>query len=197
MVDPHDPLWTLDQLCERVAAVLAVGYSGQSNGRVSDLPDRQTIRVYMRLGLVDRAIWRRGRLVYYTMRHLLQVVAIKRLQADGASLAEIRAQLPGLTDASLWEVAQLRLVAGVLEDDPQAECYWNTAIPAPRPTPPPGVLIGVPLEPGVMLLLKSSRYLNVCDGPALQVAAAPLLQFLHVNGFVGGEGATSSKGDTQ
>ena len=31
---PHNPLWTLDELCGRVSRALAVDYSGQASGRV-------------------------------------------------------------------------------------------------------------------------------------------------------------------
>ena len=47
-------LWTLDELGARVALALAVGYDGQANDRVHELPDRRTIRYYTTLGLIDR-----------------------------------------------------------------------------------------------------------------------------------------------
>src|SRR5918993_371241 len=37
----EEPRWTLDELAERVDAALAVGYAGQSNGRVRAVPDRR------------------------------------------------------------------------------------------------------------------------------------------------------------
>jgi DNA-binding transcriptional MerR regulator len=208
MGNVNDPLWTLDQLGERVAAALAVGYSGQSNGRVSDLPNRRTIRYYTTLGLIDRAVWWRGRTAMYTRRHLLQLVAIKRLQADGLSLTEIQARLLGLTDTALEKVAQLpadfdrgepqltdnAMSTGAAEDNRRAECFWKAAVPPSRAALPP--LVGVPLEAGVTLLLESVRPLDEHDWSALRLAAAPLLKFLHVRRLVGGEGATSPSGET-
>src|SRR5438132_5850914 len=108
MTQPLDPLWTLDQLGARVALALAVDYAGQASGRVRDVPDRRTIRYYVTLGLVDRplAVPGRGRTAFYGRRHLLQLLAIKRLQAQGLSLAEVQDRLVGQTDAVLEEAAR-------------------------------------------------------------------------------------------
>src|SRR5215470_6793752 len=100
-------LWTLDELCAQVALALAVDYAGAGNGRVRDVPDRRTIRYYTTLGLVDRPAAMRGRTALYGRRHLLQLVAIKRLQAHGLSLAEVQERLLGLTDAALARLAKL------------------------------------------------------------------------------------------
>src|SRR4051812_36230344 len=102
-----EPLWTLDELGARVVLALSVDYAGQASGRVRELPDRRTIRYYTTLGLIDRPAAMRGRTALYGLRHLLQLVAIKRLQANGLSLAEVQARLVGLTDAALRQVARL------------------------------------------------------------------------------------------
>ena len=101
------PLWTLDELCDRVEPRLAVDYAGQASGRVRDVPDRRTIRYYTTLGLIDRPAAMRGRTALYGVRHLLQLAAVKRLQAQGLSLAEVQERLVGLTDAALRELARL------------------------------------------------------------------------------------------
>jgi len=109
--------WTLDQLARRVGSALSVDYPGQANGRVREVPDQRAIRWYTTIGLVDRPAAMRGRTALYGRRHLLQLVAIKRLQAAGLSLAEVQRELAGATDAQLERVARV----------PAGE-------PAPRPT---------------------------------------------------------------
>ena len=79
-------LWTIQQLCTEVERVLAVDYAGSRNGRVRDIPDLRTIRYYTTVGLLDRPAEMRGRTALYGRRHLLQLVAIKQLQARGLSL---------------------------------------------------------------------------------------------------------------
>jgi DNA-binding transcriptional MerR regulator len=101
----EEPPWTLDELAERVDAALAVGYAGQSSGRVRAVPDRRAIRWYTTIGLIDRPVAHRGRTALYGPRHLLQLVAVKRLQAKGLPLVAIQQELAGATDSQLARVA--------------------------------------------------------------------------------------------
>src|ERR1700736_5292975 len=107
MTPSREPLWTIDELGARVALALSVDYEGPPNSRVREIPDRRTIRYYTTLGLIDRALEMRGRTALYGRRHLLQLVAIKRLQARGLSLAEIQQRLVGQSDAALDRLARL------------------------------------------------------------------------------------------
>jgi DNA-binding transcriptional MerR regulator len=125
-----EAIWTLDELTERVGAALSVGYDGQPSGRVRHLPDQRAIRWYTTIGLVDRPAAPRGRTAMYGPRHLLQLVAIKRLQAQGLSLVAIQAELAGATDAQLARVAQVPKAAAAAADAPPAA----PAPPLRRPT---------------------------------------------------------------
>ena len=125
--------WTLDQLAERVDAALSVDYDGQASGRVRDVPDRRAIRWYTTLGLVDRPAAMRGRTALYGRRHLLQLVAIKRLQAGGLSLAGIQARLAAATDEQLERVARL---PDLDERATRADPALDAAPPAPRAAAP-------------------------------------------------------------
>jgi DNA-binding transcriptional MerR regulator len=97
----------MDELVERVQRALAEEYPGAPNGRVRDVPDRRAIRWYTTTGLIDRPAGLRGRTALYGPRHLLQIVALKRRQAQGRSLAEIQAELAGAPDERLAEVARV------------------------------------------------------------------------------------------
>jgi len=105
-------LWTIHQLCTEVERVLAVDYAGSRNGRVRDIPDLRTIRYYTTAGLLDRPAEMRGRTALYGRRHLLQLVAIKQLQARGLSLFQVQQRLVGATDAMLRQLA-----GGLAESD--------------------------------------------------------------------------------
>ena len=99
-------MWTLDELVERVGAALAAEYPGAPNGRVRDVPDRRAIRWYTTIGLVDRPLGMRGRTALYGPRHLQQLVAIKRWQAQGRSLSQIQAEFVFLTPRDLTEASR-------------------------------------------------------------------------------------------
>jgi DNA-binding transcriptional MerR regulator len=103
----EEPRWTLDELAERVDLALAVDYHGQPSGRVRAVPDRRAIRWYTTIGLIDRPVAHRGRTALYGPRHLLQLVAVKRLQAKGLPLVAIQQELAGATDGQLARVARL------------------------------------------------------------------------------------------
>jgi DNA-binding transcriptional MerR regulator len=205
--------WTLDELVGRVSDALgAAGYPGAPNGRVRELPDRRAIRWYTTIGLLDRPAGMRGRTALYGERHLAQLVAIKRLQAQGHSLADIQAELVGATDTALMHIAGLEEVEASAEapERPQPRpidaeasartsrgaasastrrAFWAQPVTAPAPPTvhdddPGAVLTGVPLEGGAMLLLPASP--DPDDVAALRAAAAPLIDLLTARGLLAG-----------
>jgi DNA-binding transcriptional MerR regulator len=208
MMLSQTPLWTLDELSAQVALSLSVGYEGQASGRVREVPDRRTIRYYTTLGLLDRPAAMRGRTALYGRRHLAQLVAVKRLQARGLSLAEIQARLLGLTDRKLAQLAQLpgngEATAGGPEEGVggagrRGQAFWATP-PAPAPTAPepPALraLAGVPLAAGATLLLEAARPPDEHDLEAVRAAAAPLLRLLRARRLLAAERGDTPKGET-
>ncbi|MFA1549243.1 helix-turn-helix domain-containing protein [Actinomadura chokoriensis] len=110
-----DDTWTIGELAKHAAAALAADGAAQVSGRVRDLPNARLIRWYTTIGLVDPPLGRRGRTALYGPRHLLQLIAVKRRQAEGRSIAEIQVELAAAPDETLARIA---------------------ALPAGSPTPP-------------------------------------------------------------
>ncbi len=199
MTAKYEPLWTIDQLGAQAALALSVNYQGPPNGRVRDVPDRRTIRYYTTLGLLDRPADMRGRTALYGHRHLLQLVAIKRLQARGLPLAEIQQQLLGVTGATLRRLAQLPanlespsppMSGSAAPNDPGRErrrsAFWS-AVPASLPASQASLeqetaaavpLQGIQLDDEVTLLLTAARPVYEDDISAIRIAAEPLLKLL-------------------
>ena len=111
--------WTILELADLAAETLAASRPAgpsaddgtpagpaRASGRVRDVPNERLVRWYVTVGLVDPPLSRRGRVAQYGRRHLLQLVAVKRRQAEGRSLAEIQAELAGATDEALAAVAR-------------------------------------------------------------------------------------------
>lgn len=195
-------LWTIEDLSAQVALALAGQEPEMPNARVREVPDLRTIRYYTTLGMLDRPLRMRGRTALYGPRHLLQLVAIKRLQARGDSLAQVQQRLVGLTDAALRKLAQLpATTAGdsrptVRErEEPTRRAFWSES-PSVETTPAERSSAGsetevsgaasanlawqtAPLEDGVLLLVEAARALDGEDLEALRAAAAPLLKLLH------------------
>ncbi len=193
--------WTIEQLRDAVSAALGAGYDGPPNGRVRDVPDERTIRYYTTLGLIDRALEMRGRTALYGRRHLLQLVAIKKLQASGQALALVQRTLAGQTDAALERLAGISsapAMTGASSIPHSRREFWKET-PAPsrpavsdetesiaaeaiEPAPPAEELAqslqGVTLAENVTLLLASSRPLKSEDVDALRSVSRPLIDLL-------------------
>jgi DNA-binding transcriptional MerR regulator len=161
------------------------------------------IRWYTTIGLVDRPVMQ-GRTALYGTRHLAQIVAVKRRQAEGLSLADIQGELAGAPDDTL------RRIAGVSDGLLTAEPAQS---PDPQPAPPaPGrrtrfwadapaaaaltadlantgghadsvsTLSAVRLAGGAFILLPGRP--DHDDVPAIQAAAQPLLDLLANRGLL-------------
>jgi DNA-binding transcriptional MerR regulator len=120
--------WTIGELAEHAARALRDGAPPPANGRVRDVPGERLIRWYTTIGLVDPPLTRRGRIARYGRRHLLQLVAVKRLQAAGRSIAEIQTALAGATDRMLESAANL-----AHPPDPKAATFRDNPSPAGSP----------------------------------------------------------------
>ncbi|GGP77837.1 MerR family transcriptional regulator [Streptosporangium pseudovulgare] len=141
--------WTIGELAEQATALL--GPTAQLSGRVRDVPNERLIRWYATIGLLDPPLTRRGRVALYGRRHLLQLVAVKRRQAEGRTIAEIQAELAGATDRTLEAIADIPEPSAGSPAGPSAEPpaapraarprFWATppaatgAAPAPPPRP--------------------------------------------------------------
>jgi DNA-binding transcriptional MerR regulator len=200
-----ETFWTIDELGERVAEALGgPGYEGVPSGRVRDVPDLRTIRYYTTLGLLDRPATMRGRTALYGSRHLLQLMAIKRLQARGLSLAAVQERVVGLSDAALRRLAATEAAAMKADEEPQArasvsrgQSFWRVQ-PEPdddRATKENPSVQDVPLETGLVLSLAAGRRLDEDDLRVICMAAAPLIEILRLRGLIGAGPSPRTKGD--
>ena len=195
----------MDELVERVREALAAEYPGAPNGRVRDVPDRRAIRWYTTIGLVDRPLGMRGRTALYGPRHLQQLVAIKRWQAEGRSLNQIQADFVWLSPKGLREASRVpdRLLSDdspeTVPDEVDRPRFW-----ADRPAVPPEMIAremvpedpvtprpadaapvhGVTLGGGAILLLPQP--VTDDDRADIAAAAAPLLSLLESRGLIVG-----------
>lgn len=195
-------VWTVHELVAKVAlAATDPERVPSQDGRTREVPDLRTVRYYTNLGLMDRPAEFRGRTAYYGERHLLQLLAIKRLQSRGYTLAQVQEKLLGLSDRQLAELV------GPIELGPteepriprptaaRAEAFWKgggsettTTAGSPEtplsPASPPAsapektTIRGLLLQEGVTLLLDAVRDLDEADSEAIRLAAEPLLQLL-------------------
>jgi len=149
--------WTLDEFVEQVATALA------SAGLTGPPPDRRTLRYYATLGVLDRPT-PVGREVRYGRRHLLQVLATRRLQADGARLAEIADRLAGLSDDELVNLARTRVAPR-----PGPSAFWEAQPHLRMSSHPEGASAATAPE-----LVRHRTEVELADGVTLTVPSHPL-----------------------
>lgn len=173
-----DLIGTLSHLADAALQQLAT-LPPPKNGQVRAIPDERTIRYYASIGLLDPPVAMRGRTALYGRRHLAQVVAIKRLQQVGKSLAEIQAMWPTLDADTLARMTGVQVAErprraareafwrrppeaeAETEPEPEAVAAAMTAPAAsvtPPPVPPPTPRsaareLRLELAPGITLLL--------------------------------------------
>jgi DNA-binding transcriptional MerR regulator len=130
----------LDELSDRIERELtARGLLGAApDARVSAAPDARTVRYYATLGLLDRPRIE-GRQARYGERHVLQLLAIKALQAANLPLGEIQRRLYARSDEELKALI---------------ESLAAEARPRPAAVPPSVRLREVAIEPGVRLMVE-------------------------------------------
>jgi DNA-binding transcriptional MerR regulator len=176
------PLMTLTELADAAAAVVAD--VGQQSGRVREQPDIRTIRYYTTLGLIDRAAEMRGRTAYYNERHLRQLVAIKRMQADGMTLQQIQDRLLGISPQALRALAPLPDrppgPPGTEQEPKNARAgFWRDRPAKPAPSmPQPKTMQTIAIGQGVLLTVDSEAQLSPEQYQAILEAAQPLLRAL-------------------
>ena len=196
--------YTLDELVGAVAARLqAAGLQHQSNGQVSALPDRRTLRYYTTIGLMDRPDTVRDRQAIYGDRHVSQAVAVKQLQATGLALAAIQQRLAGLPLPQVEAIADGREDDGASAGTRRRRFWAEASSPAPHlaqspplpspPTPPMAgsgwwsaaaaggavrPMLAIPLTAAATLLLATDSPLTPADIAGIRAAATGLVGHL-------------------
>jgi DNA-binding transcriptional MerR regulator len=89
------------QLADASKEVLEAVEIPQKSGAVAPYPNERTIRYYLAEGILPPAAYNEGAASVFTYRHLITLVAIKRLQSQGLPIKIIRRVVGGRTTAEL------------------------------------------------------------------------------------------------
>jgi DNA-binding transcriptional MerR regulator len=136
------------------------------DGRIAAFPDARTVRYYQSIGLVQSPLRYAGRQAAYGYRHLLVVVAVKLLQAQGLTLAQVQRALAGATPAQVETAVEVALETQAPSRLPAPPDAPATASPLARRlvaagiTSPPARtrgLVAVEVAPGVLVIVDPER----------------------------------------
>jgi DNA-binding transcriptional MerR regulator len=127
-------------LAEAAARILSEsGAARQGRGTVTELPDERTVRYYLAEGLVPPAEEKQGTASVFGYRHLLQLLVVKKMQADGLPIRAIRELVTGKTERQLEKL--LGVEQGQAAARGEALSYLESLLrkgpSAPLPSAPP------------------------------------------------------------
>ncbi|MFN7945902.1 MAG: MerR family transcriptional regulator [Blastocatellia bacterium] len=124
------------ELAAAAARLIDVYVPAQERGTVSEVPDERMVRYYLTEGLLSPAIGRQGTASLYGWLHLLQLVMIKRLQADHLPIRKIRELLDGRSEKELeaWLGIEEKRASGRIRND--ALDYLESLLPPPARVEP-------------------------------------------------------------
>ena len=147
----------------------------QARGTVTSVPDERTIRYYMTEGLIQTPGEKQGTASLFSYLNLLQLLTVKKLQAEHLPIRKIRELVAGKSEQELEMLLGVGGVAAKKSRETDAKRYLESllapeaaafpmetaAAPPPPPPPPPQMLDQsaswqrVEIEPGLELHVRS------------------------------------------
>jgi DNA-binding transcriptional MerR regulator len=138
----------------------------QQRGTVTSVPDERTIRYYLSEGLIQTPEEKQGTASVFSYLNLLQLLTVKRLQAEHLPIRKIRELVAGKSEQELETLLGVRGPSG---KKTEAKSYLESLL-APAPSPPPSMQDAAPppqdfhsshswqrveIEPGLELHVRS------------------------------------------
>ena len=166
------------ELAEEAAKILAEIGPVQERGTVRDLPDERTVRYYLSEGLLSPAEDKQGTASVFEYVHLLQLLVIKKLQAEHLPIRKIKELVVGRTERELERLLGPETKSGTKNEaldyleslltskastsspllkvsSPHAPPFSQPAPAAPQQQTSVGSWERVEIEPGVELHIRS------------------------------------------
>jgi DNA-binding transcriptional MerR regulator len=136
----------------------------QERGTVTSVPDERTIRYYMAEGLVQTPEERQGTASVFGYLNLLQLLTVKKLQAEHLPIRKIRELVAGKNEQELETMLGVRGASG---RKTEAKRYLETLL-ASAPIAPTKETAAAPLPPQ-MLAGQSPSWQRVEIEPGLEL----------------------------
>ena len=96
------------QLADEAARVLNQYVPRQERASVTEVPDERMVRYYSTEGLISPPEAKQGPSAVYGYSHLLQLLVIKRLQADHLPIRKIKELVEGKTERELEQLLDVK-----------------------------------------------------------------------------------------
>ncbi|HXG92115.1 MAG TPA: MerR family transcriptional regulator [Blastocatellia bacterium] len=163
------------QLADEAARLISRFVPKQERGSVSELPDERMVRYYSAEGLISPPEGKQGPAAVYGYSHLLQLLVVKRLQAEHLPIRKIKELVGGKSERELEQLLDIdkQRVAQKNPATEYLESLLRSAAPraaarmqAPAASPPVGFAAAqksawarVEIEPGLELHIREDYQL--------------------------------------
>lgn len=134
----------LPEFAQAGARILAELDLEQARGTVTSVPDERTIRYYMAEGLIQTPEEKQGTASVFGYLNLLQLVTVKKLQAEHLPIRKIRELVAGKSEQELETLLGIGGASGKKNRDSEAKRYLESLLApaslkseAPIATPAP------------------------------------------------------------
>ena len=141
----------------------------QARGTVTSVPDERTIRYYMAEGLIQTPGEKHGTASLFSYLNLLQLLTVKKLQAEHLPIRKIRELVAGKSEQELELLLGVGGVAAKKSRDTDAKRYLESLL-APEAMPPPKqATAAAPLPPAPQMLDQSASWQRIEIEPGLEL----------------------------
>ena len=118
----------LPEFAQTGARILAEMGLEQARGTVTSVPDERTIRYYMAEGLVESPGEKQGTASVFGYVNLLQLLAVKKLQAEHLPIRKIRELVAGKSEQELETLLGIGSTAAKKSRETEAKSYLESLL---------------------------------------------------------------------
>jgi len=140
----------------------------QARGTVTSVPDERTIRYYMAEGLIQTPGEKQGTASLFSYLNLLQLLTVKKLQAEHLPIRKIRELVAGKSEQELEMLLGVGGVAAKKNRETDAKRYLESLL-APESAAFPMEMAAAPPPPAPQMLVQSASWQRVEIEPGLEL----------------------------
>jgi len=140
----------------------------QARGTVTSVPDERTIRYYMAEGLIQTPGEKQGTASLFSYLNLLQLLTVKKLQAEHLPIRKIRELVAGKSEQELEMLLGVGSVAAKKSRETDAKRYLESLL-APESAAFPMETAAAPPPPAPQMLVQSASWQRVEIEPGLEL----------------------------
>ena len=140
----------------------------QARGTVTSVPDERTIRYYMAEGLIQTPGEKQGTASLFSYLNLLQLLTVKKLQAEHLPIRKIRELVAGKSEQELEMLLGVGGVAAKKSRETDAKRYLESLL-APESGAFPMETAAAPPPPAPQMLKQSASWQRVEIEPGLEL----------------------------